>query len=62
MTLDIPSENILVAFSNRAGCRSTASTRTWSPGAQVTHPEPIDPGIYGHQVRVSPSTTARSSW
>src|SRR5437868_15154247 len=24
-----------------------------TPGAQVTHPEPIDPGIYGHQVRVS---------
>jgi 6-phosphogluconolactonase (cycloisomerase 2 family) len=24
-----------------------------TPGAQVTQPEPIDPGIYGHQVRVS---------
>src|SRR5436190_16184361 len=23
-----------------------------SPGAQMTQPEPIDPGIYGHQVRV----------
>src|SRR5438876_4584652 len=53
MTLDIPSENILVAFSNPSGLQVYRINPDMSPGAQVTQPEPIDPGIYGHQVRVS---------
>jgi 6-phosphogluconolactonase (cycloisomerase 2 family) len=53
MTLDNPSENILVAFSNPSGLQVYRVNPDMSPGAQVTQPEPIDPGIYGHQVRVS---------
>jgi 6-phosphogluconolactonase len=53
MTLDIPSEHILVAFSNPSGLEVYRVNADMSPGAQVTQPEPIDPGIYGHQVRVS---------
>src|SRR5437870_1483740 len=52
MTLDIPSEHILVAFSNPSGLQVYRINPDMSPGAQVTQPEPIDPGIYGHQVRV----------
>jgi 6-phosphogluconolactonase len=53
MTLDIPSEHILVAFSNPSGLQVYRINPDMTPGAQVTQPEPIDPGIYGHQVRVS---------
>jgi 6-phosphogluconolactonase len=53
MTLDIPSEHILVAFSNPSGLLVYRVNADMSPGAQVTQPGPIDPGIYGHQVRVS---------
>lgn len=53
MTLDIPSEHILVAFSNPSGLQVYRINADMTPGAQVTQPEPIDPGIYGHQVRVS---------
>ena len=52
MTLDIPSEHILVAFSNPSGLQVYRINPDMSPGAQMTQPEPIDPGIYGHQVRV----------
>src|SRR5258706_13781076 len=52
MTLDIPSEHILVAFSNPSGLQVYRINPDMTPGAQVTQPEPIDPGIYAHQVRV----------
>src|SRR5207253_7708444 len=52
MTLDIPSEHILVAFSNPSGLQVYHVNPDMTPGAQVAQPEPIDPGIYGHQVRV----------
>ena len=53
MTTDIPSAHILVAFSNPSGLRVYRVNPDGTPGAEVTQPEPIDPGIYGHQVRVS---------
>jgi 6-phosphogluconolactonase (cycloisomerase 2 family) len=53
MTLDIPSEHILVAFSNPSGLQVYRINPDMSPGAQMTQSEPIDPGIYGHQVRVT---------
>ena len=53
MTTDIPSEHILVAFSNPSGLRVYRVNPDFTPGAEVAQPEPIDPGIYGHQVRVS---------
>lgn len=53
MTLDIPSEHILVAFSNPSGLSVYRINPDMTPGAEVAQPEEIDPGIYGHQVRVS---------
>jgi 6-phosphogluconolactonase (cycloisomerase 2 family) len=54
MTTDIPSEHLLVAFSNPSGIRVYRVNPDAAPGAEVAQPAPIDPGIYGHQVRVSP--------
>jgi 6-phosphogluconolactonase len=53
MTGDIPSHNLLVAFSNPSGLRVYRVNPDGTPGAEVAQPQPIDPGIYGHQVRVS---------
>jgi 6-phosphogluconolactonase len=53
MTLDIPSEHILVAFSNPSGLSVYRINPDGTPGAEVQQPEEVDPGIYGHQVRVS---------
>jgi 6-phosphogluconolactonase len=54
MTTDIPSEHLLVAFSNPSGLRVYRINADATPGAEVVQPEPIDPGIYAHQVRVRP--------
>ena len=53
MTSDIPSEHVLVAFSNPSGLRVYRVNPDATPGAEIEQPGPIDPGIYGHQVRVS---------
>jgi 6-phosphogluconolactonase len=53
MTSDIPSHNLLVAFSNPSGLRVYRVNPDGTPGAEVAQQKPIDPGIYGHQVRVS---------
>ncbi len=55
MTSDVPSRNLLVAFSNPSGLRVYRVNPDASPGAEVAQPEAIDPGIYAHQVRVSPN-------
>ncbi len=54
MTIDISSEHALVAFSNPSGLRVYRINSDGTPGAEVDQPEPIDPGIYAHQVRVRP--------
>lgn len=54
MTTDIPSEYILVAFSNPSGLRVYGVNADGTPGREVEQPDFIDPGIYGHQVRVRP--------
>jgi 6-phosphogluconolactonase (cycloisomerase 2 family) len=54
MTTDIPSEHLLVAFSNPSAIRVYRVNRDATPGEEVDQPGPIDAGIYGHQVRVSP--------
>jgi 6-phosphogluconolactonase len=54
MASDIPSEHLLVAFSNPSAIRVYRINANATPGEEVTQPGPIDPGIYGHQVRVSP--------
>ena len=53
MTSDIPSRNLLVAFSNPSGLRVYRVNPDGTPGAELAQPGVIDPGIYGHQVRVS---------
>jgi 6-phosphogluconolactonase len=52
MATDIPSDHILVAFSNPSGLRVYRVNPDGTPGAEVAQPEPVDPGIYAHQVRV----------
>jgi 6-phosphogluconolactonase (cycloisomerase 2 family) len=54
MTADIPSEHLLVAFSNPSALRVYRVNPDATPGVEVRQPGPIDAGIYGHQVRVSP--------
>jgi 6-phosphogluconolactonase (cycloisomerase 2 family) len=54
MTTDIPSDHLLVAFSNPSGIRVYRVNPDATPGDEVRQPGPIDAGIYGHQVRVSP--------
>jgi 6-phosphogluconolactonase (cycloisomerase 2 family) len=54
MTTDMPSRNLLVAFSNPSGVRVYRVGPDMAPAAEIAQPGPIDPGIYGHQVRVSP--------
>jgi len=53
MTTDIPSEYALVAFNNPSALRVYRISPDGSPGAEVTQPEPVDAGIFAHQVRVS---------
>jgi 6-phosphogluconolactonase (cycloisomerase 2 family) len=54
MTTDVPSEHLLVAFSNPSAIRVYRVNPDATPGDEVRQPEPIDAGIYGHQVRVGP--------
>jgi 6-phosphogluconolactonase (cycloisomerase 2 family) len=54
VTTDIPSDHLLVAFSNPSGIRVYRVNPDATPGDEVRQPGPIDAGIYGHQVRVSP--------
>ncbi|MGH7045243.1 MAG: lactonase family protein [Stellaceae bacterium] len=53
MTSDIPSANLLVAFSNPSGLRVYRVNGDGTPGVEIDQNEPVDAGIYGHQVRVS---------
>jgi 6-phosphogluconolactonase len=54
MTSDIPSRHLLVAFSNPSGLKVYGVSPDATPGAEIVQREAIDPGIYAHQVRVSP--------
>ena len=54
MATDIPSEYILVAFSNPAAIRVYRINADATPGDEVAQPGSIDPGIFAHQVRATP--------
>ncbi len=54
MATDIPSEYILVAFSNPAAIRVYRINADATPGEEVAQPGSIDPGIFAHQVRATP--------
>jgi 6-phosphogluconolactonase len=43
---------LLVAFSNPSGVKVYRINADATPGAEVGQSEPVDPGIYAHQVRV----------
>ena len=53
MATDIPSEYILVAFSNPAAIRVYRINADATPGEEVVQPGSIDPGIFAHQVRAT---------
>src|ERR1700733_802181 len=53
MATDIPSEYILVAFSNPAAIRVYRINADATPGEEVAQPGSIDPGIFAHQVRAT---------
>ncbi len=54
MATDIPSEYILVAFSNPSGIRVYRINADATPGKEVARTGTIDPGIFAHQVRATP--------
>jgi 6-phosphogluconolactonase len=54
MATDIPSNYILVAFSNPSGVRVYRINADATPGEEVVPPGPVDPGIFAHQVRATP--------
>src|SRR5216683_4542571 len=54
MSTDIPSQNILVAFNNPSALRVYRINKDFTPGEEVKQPDPIDAGIFAHQVRVTP--------
>lgn len=54
MSTDIPSRNILVAFNNPSALHVYRINDDFTPGEEVQQPETIDPGIFAHQVRVTP--------
>jgi hypothetical protein len=53
LTTDIPSDHLLVAFSNPSAIRVDRVNPDATPDDEVRQPGPIDAGIYGHQVQVS---------
>jgi 6-phosphogluconolactonase len=54
LATDIPSNHILVAFSNPSAIRVYRISTDATPGEEVAQPGPIDPGIFAHQVRATP--------
>ena len=54
MTTDIPSEHVLVAFNNPSFLRVYRINSDATLGDEVKQSAPLDFGIYGHQVRVTP--------
>jgi 6-phosphogluconolactonase len=54
MATDVPSQYILVAFSNPSAIRVYRINADATPGEEVAQSGPIDPGIFAHQVRATP--------
>jgi 6-phosphogluconolactonase len=52
MATDVPSEYILVAFSNPSGLSVYRVNPDGTPGPEVEQQDEVYPGIYAHQVRV----------
>jgi 6-phosphogluconolactonase len=54
MATDIASRHTLVAFSNPGAFRVYRINNDATLGGEILQPDPIDPGIYPHQVRAAP--------
>jgi 6-phosphogluconolactonase len=54
MATDIPSAHVLVAFNNPPAVRVYRINSDATPGAEVSQPANIDPGIFPHQVLAMP--------
>jgi 6-phosphogluconolactonase len=54
MATDIPSEHVIVAFNNPSAIHIYRINADGTPGAEVAQPNPIDAGIFAHQVRATP--------
>ena len=55
MTSDIPSENVLLAYSNPSEVSVHRINRDGTIGKEVEQPGSLDTGIYPHQIRMAPS-------
>jgi 6-phosphogluconolactonase (cycloisomerase 2 family) len=55
LTVDADATHILVAYNNPSGVSVHALSGDGMLGAEVKQPNPLDCGIYAHQVRVDPS-------
>jgi 6-phosphogluconolactonase len=55
VTTDIPGTHALVAYNDPSGVTVHQIEPDGTIGSQVKQPQPLDVGIYGHQVRVDPS-------
>ena len=55
LTTDVPSEYVLVAFNNPSALRVYRINPDGTLGGEVQQPGAIDPGIFAHQVRVTPN-------
>lgn len=54
MATDIPSGHVLVAFNNPSAIHIYRINADGTPGTEVAQPNPIDAGIFAHQVRATP--------
>jgi len=54
-TTDMPSEYLLIAYSEPSGLSVHRVNRDGAVGDEVKQPAPLDAGIYAHQIRVAPS-------
>lgn len=55
VTTDIPGTHVLTAYNDPSGLTVHQIGPDGTIGTQVKQPQPLDVGIYGHQVRVEPS-------
>ncbi len=55
VTTDISGTHILAAYNDPSGLTVHRIEADGTIGSQVKQPQPLDVGIYGHQVRVEPS-------
>jgi 6-phosphogluconolactonase (cycloisomerase 2 family) len=54
ITTDIPSDHVLVAYNNPGAIRVYRIRTDGALGHEVEQPDALDPGIFPHQVRVTP--------